>query len=366
MQKIAGKISPEVLSAFGIDRQQVSLHPLGEGNINYTYLVRDQKRQFVLQKINSSVFPDLPLVAQNFLSVTRHIATRASAAGIDFQCPQLIPTKDNELSFLDSHGGFWRAQTFIEHIQLGGIAVTTTLGSQLGRILGEFHLLTDDLNVDEVPVSIPGFHNTPSYLSELDTAMCCTQNRADTDDCLLHTCLEIVERYRAGAGVLEDMKNSGSLKPRIIHGDPKLDNMIISVQGKAVGMFDLDTVGAGLIHYDIGDCLRSLCNRAGENIHTEADVRFDINICEAVLGGYFESVGDRLRHDEVSVIYDSIRIISLELGVRFLTDHLNGDLYFKVDQRGDNLRKANIQLRLAESIVLQEKQIRASIANLAS
>lgn len=367
MDILDNEVLREVLSAYGLDSRYTTIRPLGAGNINYTYLARTIEKKIVLQKINSAIFPQPALLAHNFLLVTNHISKRATVSGVQFQCPLLIPTKDGELSYDDSNGDVWRAQTFIEHIPLHDIKVSSELALGLGRTLGLFHLLTADLDVEDVVAPIPGFHFTPGYLLEFDRAVSLSEpyQMIARDDSLLFECLNRVESYRTGADTLERMRSEGRLRPRVIHGDPKLDNIIISPEGDAVGMFDLDTVGAGLIHYDIGDCLRSVCNKSGEKGDVSGAVDFNIGVFEAVLTGYFESAGECLTHDDVSAIYDSVRVVSLELGIRFLTDHLLGDIYFRVANRGDNLRKAHVQFRLVESIVAKEKQIRACIARLA-
>ena len=163
--------------------------------------------------------------------------------------------------------------------------------------------------------------------------------------------------------MLEDAKGSGQLQLRPIHGDPKVNNVLIdAASGAAIGLVDLDTVKPGLIHYYIGDCLRSACNPAGEEAADWRAVRFDTGFCAALLEGYAVAARPMLTADDVAFLYDAIRLLAFELGVRFLTDHLAGDVYFKIRQPGQNLQRALVQFALAASIEAQEAEIRAIVA----
>ena len=158
--------------------------------------------------------------------------------------------------------------------------------------------------------------------------------------------------------ILEDAKISGILTIQTIHGDPKIDNFLFNDQGLADGMLDLDTVGVGLVHFDLGDCLRSCCNRVGEGGTDSLPVSFDLQFCQALLQGYFSEGHQLLSAGQRAYIYDAVLAITFELGVRFFTDHLRGNSYFKVRQDGDNLARATRQFNLTEDIVAKEKEIR--------
>jgi Ser/Thr protein kinase RdoA (MazF antagonist) len=152
----------------------------------------------------------------------------------------------------------------------------------------------------------------------------------------------------------------GDTRVRVIHGDPKVDNLLFDAAGeRALCLIDLDTVQPGLLHHDIGDCLRSCCNRGGEAGATTA--RFDLALCEALLAGYAAATAGLLGAAEIDLIAPAIRLIPLELGIRFLTDHLQGDRYFRVRHRGENLTKAHRQLALVADIERQAAAIEAAV-----
>ena len=351
-----GQVLGEVLQAFRAGSADVQVVPLGAGNINDTYLVQTAGQKFVLQRINSAVFPEPERVVANFARVSRHIAEVAGSQSEPFLCAQLILTANGGLSYQDGEGGVWRAQSWVDHLSADLISFKHDTAAQLGRVLARFHQLTMDLPERSLAEPIPGFHCTPRYLEQFDQARSAWQGIRSPE---LAQALAYVERFRPVAGPSQDAATKGPLRRRLIHGDPKLDNVIFTDKGVAVGFFDLDTTGPGLIHYDIGDCLRSCCNRAGEEGANRQDVRFDSDICHDVLGGYLEIAGPDFGDVDRYYIYDAVLVIAFELALRFLTDHLQGNVYFKVKSEAENLFRALGQFQLAESICEEEKTIRA-------
>jgi Ser/Thr protein kinase RdoA (MazF antagonist) len=187
-------------------------------------------------------------------------------------------------------------------------------------------------------------------------------SRTDPD---LARCLAVVEARRGVAPVLEDARREGTLRVRPIHGDPKVTNVMVDeTTGRAVGLIDLDTVNPGLLHYDLGDCLRSACNRLGEETGAWGEVRFDLSLCRAVVTGYLSAAAGTLTEADTAYVYDAVRLIAFELGLRFLTDHLEGDVYFRTRRPGQNLARALVQFRLTESIEAQEPAIRLLVDEL--
>jgi Ser/Thr protein kinase RdoA (MazF antagonist) len=161
--------------------------------------------------------------------------------------------------------------------------------------------------------------------------------------------------------VLETAKAAGALKLRPIHGDPKVNNIMLDAQGKAISLIDLDTLKPGLVHYDIGDCLRSLCNPLGEETEDWQAVTFDLKLAQATLEGYLSLAKDFLTPSDYDYLYDGIRLIAFELGLRFFTDYLAGNVYFKVKHPTHNLTRALVQFKLTESIEAQEQELQAMI-----
>ncbi len=349
-------VPPDVLAAFCGDSAHCTATPLGSGNINDTFLVRGTPVPFVLQKINSDVFPDPLRVIENFQKITAHLQHKSDRRQERLQVALPVPTRDNRPCYRDGAGAFWRGQSYLPHAScrvLSGPAQAR----RVGQILARFHRLAADLDVRALRDPLPGFHSLPGYLHDYDQAVGGMRLPVDKEYAL---CLATIDRYRRQATILEDARQAGILVLQPIHGDPKVDNFIFNEQGQPLGLLDLDTVAMGLVHHDLGDCLRSCCNRMGETGGPEVSpVTFDLQLCRALLEGYFSGPDSVLTKNQRQFIFAGVLLISFELGLRFFTDHLQGNRYFKVRRDGENLVRAVGQLRLANDIAEKEQDIRA-------
>lgn len=349
----------EVLTAFCEDPASSSYHPLGCGNIHDTYLVHCAAPSFVLQKINSEVFRQPQRVIDNFQKVSAHLLNKQQQGERQLLVAEPVLTRDKHLSYRDDSGALWRAQSYIAH---AGRAVLNSCqeAHHVGRVLAVFHRLIADLDLHGFYDPLPGFHHLPQYLQRYDAELPKRHTLAGAEkDFAL--CLAAVERYRSQAATLEKAKESGILSLQPIHGDPKVDNFIFDTLGHGCGLLDLDTVAMGLVQYDLGDCLRSCCNRAGETAKGAASVTFDLSFCRALLTGYFSGDAPFLTPEQRGYIFDALLLICYELGLRFFTDHLRGNPYFKVQKDGDNLTRALSQFSLLSAVAAQEREIRAMV-----
>lgn len=237
---------------------------------------------------------------------------------------------------------------------------------EIGRALGTFHSLISDLPAEELADTLEGFHVTPGYLRHYQRVMAEPRPRTalledGPDQGELAWAQAFVGQREGIVDVLERARREGRLRPRPIHGDPKVNNVLLQRDnGQAVALIDLDTVKPGLIHYDLGDCLRSVANPLGEETRHWRQVCFDPGLAEALLRGYGAVAREMLSDDDVELVFDAVRLIAFELGLRFLTDHLAGDVYFRCDNPGHNLRRALVQFQLTASIEAQESRIRAA------
>jgi Ser/Thr protein kinase RdoA (MazF antagonist) len=231
---------------------------------------------------------------------------------------------------------------------------------ECGSVLGHFHYLISDLEPDAIQDPLPGFHVTHEYLAAYDSVL--ETERAKE---ILSSSVEarrlakFIDERREVALSLEKAESDGELVKRMFHGDPKVNNIMIDdITGKGTAMIDLDTVSPGLIHIDFGDALRSICNPAGEEESNLSKVVFDEDLCAAFCKGYMREAGSFLTESDREYLFDSIRILPLELGLRFFQDYLAGDKYFKTSKPGQNLNRARVQFRLCESIESRERSIR--------
>jgi hypothetical protein len=329
-----------------------AIREYGNGNINKTYLVTPQGKAepFLLQRLNTRVFQQPDLVMQNLRAVMRHLDKRAGYAepktGRRWEIPYVLATSQGADHWLANDGSYWRAQRFIGRSQTVEVIKDPHQAREVGYALGTFHSLLSDLPPEELSDTLPGFHIAPDYLAQYDRV-----SRSGHVSAEEHWCAQFVEENRDWVPVLERARAQGILRTRPIHGDPKVNNILFdNVSGQAIGMVDLDTIKPGLAQYDIGDCLRSSCNPDGEETTNWQAVRFDPVLGEAVLEGYLKVARGFFDAADFDFIPESVRLIAFELGLRFFTDHLEGDCYFKVSRRGQNLARALVQFRLAQSI----------------
>jgi Ser/Thr protein kinase RdoA (MazF antagonist) len=352
---MTGKADPRrAAAAFCRDGDSCRVWPLGRGNINDTFLVSSAAGPFVLQRINRQVFPEPLRVINNFAKITGHLNERQKLSDNRFRTARPVLTLTGALFFRDSEGEYWRGQTYLAHTSCQVVA-NQGQAFQIGQTLARFHFLVADLNILSFEDPLPGFHNLSRYLQEYDRLPTKTAQEASAAESY---CFAHIDGMRIRATILEDAKRAGILTVQAIHGDPKIDNFLFDHQGLADGMLDLDTVGAGIVHYDLGDCLRSCCNRGGESGTDGMKVTFDTEICRAILAGYFSLPQPLLSAGQCAYVFDGVLAITFELGLRFFTDHLRGNIYFKVRYNGENLVRAERQFRLAEDIVGQEEDLR--------
>lgn len=358
-----------VAEQFAPYTQVVNVQEFGNGNINDTYLVTidsalPEEKQFVLQRINTQVFKQPKLIMQNMRAFTEHIRRRARDEGHQWEMPRVIPACDGQDFYVDPAGNFWRAISYVHGAHSFETIKDATLAREVGYALGTFQYLISDLPIHQLFDTLEGFHIMPGYLQNFDQAF--SRNGFKSKAEVKH-CINFIEQRREFAHVLENAREQGKLQLRPVHGDPKVNNVMIDEStGRAISLVDLDTVKPGLIHYDIGDCMRSGCNPLGEETENWEAVEFDPEIGAAILEGYLTQARNFLTPADYDYLFDSIRLLAFELGVRFFTDYLNGNIYFKVRHAQHNLQRALVQFKLTESIEAYEADIRQIIQGMVS
>jgi len=350
------------------DSEIASLEPLGAGHINDTFLVRVEfpgSGKFVLQRINRLVFLEPAKIMANLRVLAGHLeqrlAAESPASGRAWEVVRPVCTPGGDDFFIDDNGGFWRMINFVDHAVSFTKTSDAALGREVGRALGVFHRLTSNLDPVRLHDTLPGFHVVPLYLARYDEIL--PRPYRPVQGVAARYCADIIEERRDLAPVLENGIRSGKLHVRVIHGDPKLANIMFDEEsGRAVTIVDLDTVKPGLVHYDIGDCLRSCCNLAGETEDPEK-AGFNTDICRQVLSGYLGEMENLMTETDFEYIYPAVRLITFELGLRFFTDYLAGDQYFKVEgeDSGINLNRAFTQFKVLQEIEEKEVAIKTMV-----
>jgi len=364
---------------FAPEGRILDVREYGRGNVHDTFLVHTDtpaEPHFILQRLNLRVFPRPELIVGNLRTVSQHVRRGLEdtplSPGHRWEMPEVLLTRGGRDLLRDAQGACWRALSFIDRARTWRTIQDLNHAREVGRALGMFHYLLSGLPPDRLAVTLPGFHDAPGYLRHFDEVLE-KIGRGGRSGALRAVpqgpegeyCLKMIEARRARAAVLEEAKAQGKLRPRPIHGDPKVDNVMLDTEtGQAVALIDLDTVQPGLVHYDLGDCLRSGANPRGEEQGPWQEVRFEPELARAILSGYLPLARDFLTPADYDYLYDAVRLIAWELGLRFFTDYLAGNVYFKAKDREHNLARALVQFKLTESIEAQESAIRTIIREL--
>lgn len=338
--------------------------PLGRGLINDSYHLRLKKGgSLLLQRLNSALFPRPELLLHNLQAVGDHLREKQQQTRIEAatQIIGLIPTLNGANCWQAPDQSCWRALEFVENSR-PLTSLTPALAREAGAALGRFHCLLYDLPPARLYDPLPVFHVIPSVLAGYHRLQSVPAAGPAAE---IAFCRRFIEERQAGAALLEQARARGVLNERVIHGDPKLDNILFDQAGeRALALVDFDTVKPGLTQYDIGDCLRSCCNPAGEDNADPEAARFDLELAHALLEGYLGEMRALLTYSDFAYIYDACRLITFELGLRFFSDYLAGNRYFKVGDPEHNLRRALLQFHLVASIESRERQFRTIIKTL--
>ena len=358
----------KIAQQFDLHGRLASIRPISTGNVNDTYIAvfrtHFSEERVVIQRVNSRVFPRPDWIMENMHVLMEYshdqLLKEADFADRIWQLPRIIPCRDGADYFTDDEGEIWRALTLIASADSFELAQSEEHAYECGTVMGHFHRLISGIDPATLHDTLPGYHETPGYLVKYDEVVVSERGRdliAHSDPVrILH---QFIEARRGMVSVLQDALAAGELQTRLIHGDPKVSNIMIDEDsGKGTAMIDLDTVKPGLIHYDFGDALRSLCNRAGEETDDLSEVAFDLDLCDAFVRGYMIYARDFLTEKDRAYLYDSVWLITFELGLRFFQDYLAGDIYFKTREPEQNLHRAQVQFRLCESIEIRKRNIK--------
>lgn len=328
--------------------------PFGNGHVNDTYLLNfDQggvRLNYVLQRINGDVFKEPVKVMENIDRVTQHLLTKIHKHHSETQkrTIRLLRTRDNLPYVFDDNGNCWRAYIFIERARAYNVLETPEQAFGIARAFGEFQQQLIDLPGERLHDTIPDFHNTPKRIEQLEEAIkndpCNRVKDAQKE-------IDFILSRKEAAGELVRLNKSGDIPERITHNDTKCNNILIDdLSGEGICVIDLDTVMPGLSLYDFGDMVRACTSPAEEDETDLSKVYMRFDMYEALFSGFCETAGAFMTAAERENLANAGKIITLEIGTRFLTDYLNGDKYFKIKRANHNLERCRSQLKLVSSI----------------
>ena len=350
----------QALSAWNSIGEVQSAEHFGNGHINDTYLVqtKNQKR-YILQRINTRTFQDVEGLMENIHLVTGHIGRKVAQTGGDVQreSMSLIPSDRGLWYHKDNQGDCWRMFTYIE----GSICLQKARNEQdlyeCAAAFGKFQRQLEDFDAEQLSETIPHFHDTPKRLRDFEQAV--QQDLLGRAQSVQRE-IEFVWSRKEDCAVMVGMLADGKLPLRVTHNDTKLNNVLLdstTMQGLCV--IDLDTVMPGLAANDFGDTVRFGANDCREDEQDQSRVHFLLPLYQVCVQGFLSQAGPALTEQEILTLPWGARLMTLECGIRFLTDYLQGDTYFKIEREQHNLDRARTQFTLVEQMEQQWQQMLA-------
>ncbi|HWZ16433.1 MAG TPA: aminoglycoside phosphotransferase family protein [Mucilaginibacter sp.] len=355
-----------IVSNFQIAADPIFIQPFGSGHINDTYYIKNNhsgEPDYLLQRVNHLVFKDVPALINNIVLVTSHL--RAKLGGIPSADPckevlTLIKTNDYRYFHQDENGNFWRVYKYIENTRSIDIVETNDLAFEGGRALAKFQTLLFDLDANLLTDTIPDFHNISMRLTRFNTAL--VNDPLCRKASVVNEIEFIQKRVQKMCAILE-LGKKRKLPLRITHNDTKFNNILLDEQGRAQCIIDLDTVMPGYIAYDFGDAIRTIINTAAEDEKDLKKIGLNMPLFQAFTQGYMKESAAFLTEDEIQSLPMAVLLFPYMQGLRFLTDYLNGDTYYKINFPSHNLQRTRSQLQLFRLLEERYAEIEMIIFN---
>lgn len=353
-----------VAQVFNVDGIVLDVKRFGSGHINDTFkLILDDetKGSYLLQKINHHIFADVDGLMNNINLVTNHLKLLFKAEGLDADKHTLtiVPTKDGSLYYKDLVDNYWRIFTLLEGTKSYDIVETTKQSYSGGQAFGRFQKQLSSLDANRLIEILPNFHNIDFRLSNLREAI--ANNKADRLTEVQPILDYIFEREERMRSILK-MAQNDELPLRITHNDTKFNNVLLDKNDNVQCVIDLDTVMPGFIAYDFGDAIRTIINSAAEDEEDLDKVVLNIPLFEAYAKGYLSEAKDFLTQKEIESLWYGVLLLPYMQAVRFLTDYIDGDLYYKIHYPNHNLVRTNTQIKLVQELELHEAELLAILA----
>ena len=340
----------DIFSKFATDSELDEFCSYGKGHINSTFRLickeGSETKKYTLQNINTNVFKHPEWVMENIVRVTEFLKKKIIAEGgdPDRETLTVIPTKKGGNYYVDSYGRAWRMYGFIDDVTTYQLIEKEGIFEKTAELFGDFQKKLLDFPADTLYETIPDFHNTPSRLRDLEAAI--KKDSAKRVESVKSE-IDFVLSRRDKCDFITKRLESGEFPMRVTHNDTKINNVLVdNATGEGLCIIDLDTVMPGSALYDFGDAIRFGASSAVEDECDLDKVHIRLDLFEEFTRGYIRSVGDTLTKEEILAFPMGAYILTFETGIRFLTDHINGDVYFKIHHENHNLERARNQFKL--------------------
>lgn len=358
----------KIFDHFRVQGTFLNGEPFGSGHIHDTFrlLTTGGSCDYILQRLNNRIFKDIPRLQNNIERVTQHLRAKLEAIpGSDpkRECLTLVPLKDsNQTWHLDDEGNYWRMYIFIRDHRSYDVVDSPMKAFEGGKAIGRFQAMLSDLGGEPLHETIPFFHDISKRLRTFHNVLeKDTCNRASAAISEINDVISREEEMK----IILTLGQEGRIPLRITHNDTKFNNILLDSDGRALCVIDLDTVMPGYVHYDFGDAIRTVSNKAPEDESDVTKISMDTGLFEAYAEGYLSETKGTLNRTEKEYLAFAPRLITYTIATRFLTDYLDGDNYFKIKHPGHNLQRAKAQMALLKSMEKNYSLMRSIINKIA-
>jgi len=355
-----------IYNKFDAEGSFLSGRTFGTGHIHDTYKIETapKHRDYILQRLNTGVFHDIPGLQENIFRITSHIKSKLSEEGeknIDRKCLSLIVTPGGNTWIKDDRGDYWRMYIFIDNHHSYDVVRNTAQAYEGGRAIGHFQRLLSDMPGPRLNETIPFFHDVEDRLLkfrralEKDTAGRAEKVRNETD---------FVFSREEEMKTIEKLGRQGKIPLRITHNDTKFNNILLDDNDKALCIIDLDTVMPGYVHYDFGDSVRTVASMAPEDEEDLSKVYMNMDLYESFTRGYLQQISSVLNETEIAYLAYAPSLMAFIMGLRFLTDYIDGDTYYKISRKDHNIIRSRAQFRLVENFEMELESMKTIISDI--
>lgn len=353
-----------ITDQFSIEGKPAVIKPFGSGHIHDTFRVenkRDGSPDYLLQRINHQVFQQIPALTENIRKVTAHLRNKLkeiAGADPDKEVLRLISTKNGNGYYQDEEGNYWRMYYFLKDTRSYDLVQTVQQAYEGGKAYGRFQALLSDMDPGSLQETIPRFHDMESRLQLFREAIALDPKGRVKE---VSAEIDFVQKRAAFMCSIRRLGEEGSLPLRITHNDTKFNNVLLNEQDQAQCVIDLDTVMPGYMAYDFGDAIRTSVNKASEDEKELDKIAVDMQLFEAFTKGFLEETGSFISDAEIKSLSLGALMLPFIMGLRFLTDYIGGDTYYKIHFPGHNIQRSRAQFRLVEKLEEQYERLEEMI-----
>lgn len=358
---------PEIISHFSVQGSAEEVVPYGSGHIHDTFHVKNSEAEYpdyLLQRLNNNVFKKIPELTENIERVTAHLRKKLKStpgATPDKEVLTVVLSKDNKGYYQDEEGNYWRMYYFLAGTRSYDIIENTNQAYEGGKAYGRFQALLSDMDANSLHETIPFFHDIKSRYKLFHEAIA-----RDPKDRVKDVSAEIAfaEEREEAMSVIWTLGQRGQIPLRTTHNDTKFNNVLLNDKDEAQCVIDLDTVMPGYVAYDFGDAIRTIINKAAEDEKDLDKIKLDIDLFKSFTRGFLEEAGGLLSKEEVNSLAHGVLLLPFIMGLRFLTDYIDGDVYYKIEFPEHNIQRARAQFKLVEELEKKYDLIKGIIKEL--